>query len=469
MDARLTLALLAGRGVSFASRRFGGGGTAAPGRIISRIEPHALQRIVRQLPHGAVALSGTNGKTTTARMVAHVASATGFRPIHNRSGANLITGILSAVAAQGDLRGRPSGDIGVFEVDEAHVPAAVDALAPRVLALTNVFRDQLDRYGEVDLVAHTWRKAIHALDSRAVLVLNVDDPIVAQLADAAPCRVLTFGVDDESVGEAIAPHEADTRLCPRCGHRMAYRRFYYGHMGHYQCPACGWRRPHPDLAIVGATNPVYAPQSLAIAAVAERVSIHLPLAGLYNAYNALAAASICTAIGISARQIADALSSFTAAFGRQERIPIGAGSLVVALVKNPVGFNQVLRTVFSRGHEPGAPEVAPRVAVIAINDLLADGTDVSWLWDVDFEILAADPPRIICTGLRAEDLALRLKYAMVPLDAIDIEPGVEQAIDRGIEAAEGGQPVAVFPTYTAMLATRRWLHHRGLVAPFWED
>ncbi|MPZ13835.1 MAG: DUF1727 domain-containing protein [Chloroflexi bacterium] len=460
MPFRLTLALLAGRAAAFASRRFGrGGGTVLPGHVVPRIHPHAVDRVIDQLPHGTVLLSGTNGKTTTTRMISHIATGSGLHPIHNRSGANLMTGIVTAIVLNADLRGRPRGDIGVFEADEAQVPAAVEAVRPRVLALLNIFRDQLDRYGEVDLVARIWRDAVARLDPEATLVLNVDDPLAAQVASAARGPVVTFGLQVQSVGSPELSHEADKRLCPMCGHRLQYTWSYFGHIGHYLCQACGWHRPRPDVSIERIDTGRDGRMELTMRTGAGELSTVLPLPGVYNAYNALAAVSVCQVLGLPTPAIAEGLRTFTAVFGRQERVHVGEGSIVLALVKNPVGFNQVLSWGFG----------SSSLFVIAVNDLLADGTDVSWLWDVDFEPLAGSVERIVCTGLRAQDMALRLKYALASPSQIVTEPRVDRAVDMAVQAAAAGGHVVVFPTYTAMLTIRRELQRRRIVAPFWED
>jgi len=481
MQPRLTLALLASRGASWISRRFGrGGGTVLPGHIVPRIDPRALSTIAARLPAGSLLVSGTNGKTTTTRMVSQIVSRAGLVPIHNRSGANLMTGIVSAVTANADLSGNPRGDIGIFEADEAHVPVAVAALQPRVLALTNVFRDQLDRYGEVELVVQTWRRAISILRPDATLVLNADDPIIAQLGEDAPCTVVFFGLETRSIGSARLPHEADKRLCHRCGARIQYTWAYYGHIGHYRCSGCGWHRPEPAVRISAAKPRRDGGTDLTIEAAGERFEVSLPLSGLYNACNALAAVTVCRAVGIASEHIVEGLAAVEAVFGRQERIAIGDGSIVLNLVKNPVGFNQVLNALF--GSEFGVASAESVTAergtrnaergtllVIAINDLFADGTDVSWLWDVDFEMLSGRSLKIVCTGLRAHDMALRLKYAGVGEDAVQVEPRIEDAVDRAVRAAAAGAQVLVCPTYTAMLAVRSELQRRGAVAPFWED
>ncbi|MEA2641348.1 MAG: hypothetical protein QOF51_2742 [Chloroflexota bacterium] len=461
MSVRLYLALAAGHLTGALSRRLGSGGTVLPGHVVSRLDPGALRHIVAQIRLGAAIISGTNGKTTTARMVSQAATSAGLRPIANRSGSNLTSGIVAAAVAHTSLVGRPLGDVAILEVDEAHVPAVVDAANPRLLALTNVFRDQLDRYGEVDLIAATWRIAIERLDPSAVLVLNADDPIVAHLREAAPGRVVTYGVNDEAVGSPTLPHEADKRLCPACGARLRYTWSYYGHIGHYACAACGWQRPAPDVAVTQLAFRAGGTTELTVEQGGTSRRIRVPLPGLYNAYNALAAFAITTTLGIAESAAIAAIESFSAVFGRQERVAVGSGELTLALVKNPVGFNQVLQALAM-----GEP---PDLIVIAINDLFADGTDVSWLWDVDFEVLAESEPRILCTGLRAHDMALRLKYAGVAEERVVVEPPLGAAVEAALTTARAGGHVAAFPTYTAMLQMRGELQRRGCVAPFWED
>jgi UDP-N-acetylmuramyl tripeptide synthase len=471
MNARLTFALAAGRATRFLTRRIGRGGTVFPGHVVRWIEPSVLEHLTAALPRGAVLVSGTNGKTTTTRMLASMTAASGLRPIHNRAGANLISGVVTATAEHADLFGNPTGDLGIFEVDEANVPAIAAATHPQVLALTNLFRDQLDRYGEVEAVAQTWRDAVASLAPEATLVLNADDPIVAQLGQDARARVAYFGVDDPTVGRPMVSHEADKRLCTLCGHRILYERAHYGHMGHYHCPGCGWARPTPDVAMIGVKHHMDGGSEYTIRTGDALLSLSLRLAGLYNAYNALAATTIAWTLGFPSPAIAAGLSGSVAAFGRGEEIRIGSGAIVLALVKNPVGFNETLRS-----HLPGRwarsseePRSTITAAIVAINDLFADGTDISWLWDVDFELFAGIAEQTIASGLRAEDVALRMKYALVDMASTQVVPSIEAAMDQAIQTASRGGRVLAFCSYTAMLAARGQLQRRGHVTPFWED
>lgn len=457
MHARLALALAAARIAAEGSRRLRrGGGTVVPGHVAGFFCPDALRQLAAGLPRGSVLISGTNGKTTTGRIAAAVAEASGLRVLQNRAGANLPAGILSALASSATLGGAPRGDVGIFEVDEAHVPTAVDALRPRVLALTNLFRDQLDRYGEIDLLGRIWDSAVAALSADATLVLNVDDPLLAHLADRAPGKALTFGIEARSIGVARLAHEADRQLCPCCGHRLRYTWCYYGHLGHYGCDGCGWERPNPDLAVTEIVLEE-ASSTLTLSSTSTKPDhLELPLPGLYNVYNAAAGAAIAQALDLAPDCLPRGLRGLKPAFGRQERVPVGNGSLTLSLVKNPVAFNQTLRTL------PSACELA----VIAINDRLADGTDVSWLWDVDCELLAERPTPALCTGTRAYDMALRAKYAGAP--NVEVEPLLDRAVERAVAAASEGGCVVIFSTYTATLEVHEALHRRGYVSPFWE-
>ena len=455
---------MAGRAAAVLSRRLGrGGGTVIAGHLVPRIAPTALRDVTRSLPNGSIVVSGTNGKTTTTRLISHILRSAGMRPIHNRAGANLLTGLFTAIAQGTDWQARPRGDIGLFEVDEATVPSALQHIQPRVLLLHNIFRDQLDRYGEVHFVADLWRDAIRRLPPTSTVLLNADDPLVAGLptSSANAAKILTYGIADPGVGVAALPHAADARMCPRCGAPLLYDVFFYGHLGHYACSRCEFARPTPAVSATsvellgdeGSNMTVATPDGVI------RARLHLP--GLYNVYNALAALAVCTALGVQRVTIAQGLETFTTAFGRFERIQVEDRQLFLALVKNPVGFTEVLRTVLGAAGR--------RTLLIAINDLFADGTDVSWLWDVEFERLGDRVNVAICSGLRAEDMAVRLKYAGVEPERIRVEGDFRRAIELALAAAEPAETVYVLPTYTAMLGMRDVLRQTGYVRGFWEE
>jgi UDP-N-acetylmuramyl tripeptide synthase len=457
MKPRLSAALLAGRAAATLSRRLGrGGGTVIAGHVVPRLAPQALRDVTRSLPNGSIVVSGTNGKTTTTRLLSHILLAAGMRPIHNRAGANLLSGLFSAVAQATDWQARPRGDVGLFEVDEATVPRALEHIQPRVLLLHNIFRDQLDRYGEVHFVAGLWHDSVTKIPPSTRVVVNADDPLVAALPAA-----LTYGIAETEVGTATLPHAADARLCPQCGASLRYSVVYFGHLGHYVCSRCEFARPTPGVAATQVQLLGDEGSNLAIETPNGTIRARLRLPGLYNVYNALAAVAVCGAVGIRRDLIARGLETFTAAFGRLERILVEDRELFLALVKNPVGFTEVLRTILTM---PGR-----RTLLIAINDLFADGTDVSWLWDVEFERLAERVNVAICAGLRAEDMAVRLKYAGVETARIRVESDLRLALELALRAAEPGETVYVLPTYTAMLSLRETLQRTGYVRGFWED
>ncbi len=432
-----------------------------PGRVARVVEPRVVPLLSRRLRYGTVIVAGTNGKTTTARLLAHVLERVGRHPVHNRAGANLAAGIASALVEHADILGRPAGDIGVFEVDEATVPRVVPHLAPRVVVFTNLFRDQLDRYGEIDHIAGLWRDTGGALPADAVIVANGDDPLVYEAIRGLPGRHVAFGVEDDRHALPAVEHTAEARYCYRCGTAYEYAFTYFGHMGQYRCKVCGVGRPARDVAARDVTlaGAVGATFTVAVEGGREAVRVTTALPGLYNVYNVLAAAAAALQLGVSLDQVGDAVGSFAPAFGRAERITVRGAELRMLLSKNPAGFNEVLRTVLSG-------ETLP-VVLIAINDNIADGRDVSWLWDVDFERLVGRVDRVIVTGLRAGDMALRLQYAGMPDGAIDVQPEYDAALQSALRRASG-RPVFVLPTYTAMLALRDVLRQWGAVGRYWE-
>lgn len=471
-DARSTIAVAASklltRGIRLTRR---GGGTALPGLVATRIDAHLLDKLARRLPAGVVVVAGTNGKTTTSRMLAGILSEAGRRVVHNRSGSNLVRGISAAFAEQLPLVGAGDAELGVIESDENAFPDVVARVRPRVVVLLNLFRDQLDRYGELETIAADWAPAIRSLDSETVLVVNADDPNLAALAKDARARTIPFGLREEGYTLASLPHASDAGVCRFCETRLAYEKLFLSHLGDYRCPSCGWRRP--TLQVAGSAIELDGVERLRMCIGDARPGggsaafrVEVALGGLYNAYNVLAAASAGLALGVRPETIQRALGVFRAAFGRLERISYRERMLTLALAKNPVGFNELLRTLTA------APRGAP--IVIGINDLDADGRDVSWLWDVDFEMLSLprQSSRIFAVGIRGADLAVRLKYAGVEPGRIEASFAgrpLAEALDGIVAASEPGDDVFLLLTYTAMLELRRALADRGVVAPFWEQ
>ncbi len=449
----LSLEIAAARATVRLSRLAGtGGGTTIPGKLLSKLDPGAIDRLAARLREGSALVSATNGKTTTAAMTAEILSPA-VRLAHNGSGANLVSGVASALLAS------PDADLGLFEVDEAALPEVARRVRPRTVCLGNLFRDQLDRYGELELVAEGWRDAVRVLGADTTLVVNGDDPVVGDLATTA-ARSVTFGLDDARHARRSLQHAADSKYCIRCGTPYEYAAPYVGHLGDYRCPRCGHARPRLDVVARGISLDGLEAASfdLVLAEETRRVTVRLP--GLYNVYNALAAAALARELGASPDAIAAGLGRFSAAFGRAERIAVGSKSVLVLLVKNPAGANEAVLTLVAAG--------APRVAVVALNDAIADGQDVSWIWDVDFEPLLEGLDRLVAAGSRAPELALRFKYAGMDPDAIEVVAELDRALDRGLELTPAGGELVVLPTYTAMLALRKVVGDRGHVRPYWE-
>ncbi|NTU84847.1 MAG: DUF1727 domain-containing protein [Chloroflexales bacterium] len=472
------LAVVAGKAAGDLSRRLRlGGGTTLPGTVARRLAPGILRDLSAALPHGAVLLSGTNGKTTTSRMLAEILRAAGERVLHNRAGANLIAGLTATALADADWRGRPQATIGLFETDEAALPQALAEIGPRLVLIHNLFRDQLDRYGEVDTVAGAWREALAALPPEATVVLNADDPAVADLGQGLAARVLYYGLDDGRHAVGAGAHIADSQFCRRCGQRYDYTLAFYAHIGHYVCPRCGHCRPKPHVRLARLELLGTDGGRLYLLYPGGAMEVDLPLPGLYNATNATAALAAAIALGVPAPTARGALERFSAAFGRIERVTAGpdGAPMLIALIKNPVGATETVRMLVgdtAASAPPPATDGAPTPALhvlIAINDRFADGTDVSWLWDAEFEALGSRVAAATVSGTRAEDMAVRLKYAGLPEGRITLEPDLGAAVDQALAELPPGATLFILPTYTAMLELRDNLAHRGWVRQFWEE
>ncbi|WP_298818201.1 MurT ligase domain-containing protein [Chloroflexus sp.] len=461
---RTTAALALARAAGTLSRRLHlGGGTSLPGQLARALDPTILTAICTSLSDGVILVAGTNGKTTTSRMLAAILEQAGESLLHNRAGANLLPGLTTVAIGHADWHGRPRVRRALFETDEAALPQAISETHPRLVVLLNLFRDQLDRYGEIDTIAGHWRKSLQTLPPASTVVFNADDPALADITRNLAARALAFGLEDERHAVAAATHIADSQFCHHCGHRYEYRRIFYAHIGHYACPQCGRRRPEPAVALTMLEPGGLNGSELQIDHPAGVLRLRLPIPGLYNAQNALAAAAAALALGIAPATISAALTNFQAAFGRIERITAGPDGppLLIALIKNPVGASETVRMLTST-------TTTPLHLLIAINDRFADGTDVSWLWDADFEPLAGRVAHVIVSGTRAADMALRLDYAGVDGRTITVIDDLPAALDAALAALPPGETLAVLPTYTAMLDLRAEIARRGWARPFWE-
>ena len=491
MNPRTVAAIAAGKATAAASRLLGrGGGTAIAGLAALRIDPTLVRALTAQAGAGSIAITGTNGKTTTSLMLSRIATAAGLQPLHNRSGSNLMRGVAAMLVEEATLLGaipNAPNRLVILEVDEATLPEIARAVAPNVIVFTNLFRDQLDRYGEVDALAASWERALAEPNPRpfatanlrsprrvfdlpgagrgasddglATIVLNADDPAVAHLGRGYGGRVVYYGIGDTSAASEDDDHASDFRTCLNCGAEIAYTTTFYGHIGHWRCPSCGNARPTPDIRLTRVELGDDATSLTIALADGGEMHVTLPLAGLYNAYNALAAAAGALALGLPRGAIVSALDSFSAAFGRQERFSVDGRDVQVLLGKNPTGLNQVLRTIAARD---GRKRV-----LFFLNDGIADGRDISWIWDADYETVQPKTEWTLAAGTRAEDLALRLKYAGFG-DDVPVERETAAALQRALDATPAGDTLYVIPTYTAMLEVRELLAKRAGGTKFWE-
>jgi lipid II isoglutaminyl synthase (glutamine-hydrolysing) len=455
----LSAKIAAARAVGTVIRRAGrGGGTSLPGKVLLGLEPDAISELAARLSRGSVVVSATNGKTTTAAMVAAVLGRAGVPVVHNRAGANMAGGVASALVAAARPGRGIAGELGLFEVDEFWLDRVAAQLSPRGLLLGNLFRDQLDRYGELDTIADRWAAVVASLRGSTRLVLNADDPLIADLGRDAP-HVTYFGVEDATVAIPEMQHASDSKHCRRCGAAYVYDVVYLGHLGVYRCPSCGRERPAPSVAAERITLDGTRGSSFELVTPGGRARVELPLPGLYNVYNALGAAALCLDLSVPLETVVGGLGDVRAAFGRAERITIAGVEVQVLLIKNPAGANEILRTLVL---EPSDLDL-----LAVLNDRTADGRDVSWVWDADFEMLATRVRRVTCAGTRAAELAVRLKYAGVPAERLHIVPGVAPALDFAVSHTDSGR-LYVLPTYTALLELRGELASRGQAVPFWE-
>ncbi|HET7508910.1 MAG TPA: MurT ligase domain-containing protein [Solirubrobacterales bacterium] len=445
------------RAIGAASRASGrGGGTTLPGRVLLRLEPEAIARLGTRLDRGTTIVSATNGKTTTAGMIAALLAADGRHPVHNRAGSNMTWGVATALLEQ-------QGQEGLFEADEAWLPRVAEQLEPSLIVLGNLFRDQLDRYGEMEALADEWARTVAARAGRTHFALNADDPLIADLGrDTNEKRregVLYFGIEDPSQALPELQHAFDAKHCRRCGHPYRYERAFVGHLGHYSCPHCGAERPRPEVAATAIELEGMSGSRVTVLTPEGEIQLRLPLPGLYNVYNALAAVTAGLKLGVAPERIASALGEMRAAFGRVETIEVAGTPVSILLIKNPAGANEVLRTLLLESREGGID------LWIALNDRIADGRDVSWIWDADFELLSGGVRRVVCSGTRAPEMALRLKYAGWPEEAIEVVPGIERSLDEAVAGSQGR--LFALPTYTALLELRKLLANRGLAKEFW--
>lgn len=434
---RLGFAVSAAKTVTFMVRLLRlGAASVLPGQIASRIQPQLLQQLSRQVKRGVILIAGTNGKTTTSLLLRTILERKGYRVAHNATGANLENGLITALLDNTNLIGHLAADYAILEVDENVVPKVLPPIQPQIVLCLNLFRDQLDRYGEVDTISQRWGKAIAILPPETVVIPNADDPTLSQMGQHLPQRVLYFGLSEPEHYLEEIPHAVDSIYCPKCGHSLEYQGVYLSHLGDFHCPSCGFSKG--QLALDSRKWPQI-------------------LIGLYNKYNTLAAVLAAQQLGIDDATIRDTIANFQAAFGRAEELEVNGKRVRILLSKNPVGMNETIRAV---------NQVGGQTTLLVLNDRTPDGTDVSWIWDVDTEKLVERGGTMVVSGDRVYDMALRLRYSQLECNngvELIVKEDLRGAIATALEHTPEDETLHILPTYSAMLEVREVLTGRKIL------
>jgi UDP-N-acetylmuramyl tripeptide synthase len=457
---RTFLALAAGKAAARATRLVGrGGGTAITGMVARRVDPHILDKLVRRAGVPVVAITGSNGKTTTARFTAALLRGEGIVVGHNSAGANLVQGVTSLAVSAADWRGRIPDGVLVVEVDEGALPRVAPETMPRALLVTDLFRDQLDRFGEIYAVADAIESVASALPADSALIVNADDPMVATLAEKREGRRVTFGLAIKRSTDRIT-RAADTIRCPRCRADLRYRYVYLSHMGDYSCSNCSFARPALDVAVTALYLLGLDRTRCEIRTPAGKLVVDIPQSGVHIAYDAAAAIAILVGLGVPLEHAAESLASVGPAFGRLEKIDAGGRTIVLAFAKNPTSYNTTLRAL--------ATEEEPRQLLIAASNTLVDGEDFGWLWDVDFESMAPKVERVVVSGTRADELANRLHYAGVASGKLTVIEDRPAALDDALGHLPASRRLVVLSGYTPLIELRNEMGRRGWAGRYWD-
>lgn len=494
MDFRLFFAILISKLAIKACRLVNLGGTSLPGEIARKIYPGIIQKLARGFR--IIMVTGTNGKTTTTRIIGQILKYNGVEYITNRSGANLVDGIISTFIDNADFRGRYVCRTALLEIDEAAFNRMCDHIRPDILVVTNFFRDQLDRYGELYSTLRGVASGIRKSPGVS-LVLNADDSLCSSLGRDIPRETVYYGFDPDSYKGSEEAANSDAMFCIYCKTKYSYHNHIYGHLGDFSCPGCGYRRPAASTLCTKVTELTSSYSSIRFTVKSTSFKQWLPekkrrikrhaisycrmlarpsryrrvneykarinLPGLYNIYNSLAAVACGQALKLPVEKSIKALNDFECGFGRMETINADGRIVKLILVKNPTGFNQVLNYIKTERQNI-------QLAFI-INDRIADGADVSWLWDVEFEKLQSIQERIsgiYTSGTRAEDMSVRLKYAGIFTDKINMQKDYGRLVAAGLSKTEEGGSFYILPTYTALLEIRKVLKRKFGLKEFWK-
>jgi UDP-N-acetylmuramyl tripeptide synthase len=422
-----------------------GAASVLPGTISKRLHPQILSLLSQQIKSGIIVVAGTNGKTTTSLLLRSILEKDGWKVVHNEAGANLVNGLITTLLEHTSLTGKLTADYGILEIDENVIPLVLPQLKPKYILALNLFRDQLDRYGEVDTIIYRWQKVIAELDRDTTLVVNGDDPALAHLGQqleqgAKPKQVKYFGLTEPALYLDEIPHAVDSIYCPSCGTALIYQGVYLSHQGDFDCPKCSFTKS--ELSIDSKAWPQV-------------------LIGVYNKYNTLAAITTTESIGVKKEVILDTISTFQAAFGRSEELVYQGKKVRILLTKNPVGMNETIRAVNQVKKAGGGS-----VTLMILNDRTPDGTDVSWIWDVDTEKFVNSGGTIVVSGDRVFDMALRLEYSKTDPHGgckLIVKEDLKDAIDTALSLTQPHETLHIVPTYSAMLEVREILTGRKIL------
>jgi lipid II isoglutaminyl synthase (glutamine-hydrolysing) len=466
-SARRAVAVCMGKAARTGVRRLGPARSAAiAGKVTLAIDPGALASLLGELGRGYVLVTGSTGKGTTCQLLARVMRAAGLCPVLNTEGSAKRSALAAAMvvhaAPSGHMRSEPQ-PIGLIEADEGSLAEIIRHVAePAAIVCTNLFRDRRDRDLESADATALLERALRSLPASTTLILNADDPRVADLAPDLPNPRLYFGISDPALGRVRADPTSGFPRCPRCDGELSYACVYYAHLGHWACGACGLSRPQPDISVTKVD--LVGPSSIRLqvaTATADRV-FEIPLPGMYHVYNAVAAIAAATQSGLPDWSLA-AIEQVAGGAGRMECIPVSGHEVYLARATNAIGYTEILRAVLGDGE--------PRRMLLGLDDMPGKQPDTSWIWDVDFGSLAGLVPGPIVSGNRAADLAVRLKYAGWLGDGQDrgqsagatIEPDPVRAFQAAIAATPPGQPLWIVSTSTGLWQLRRWLRQHGYV------
>ncbi|HZJ18306.1 MAG TPA: Mur ligase family protein [Patescibacteria group bacterium] len=401
-----------------------GNGSTWPGHIALKVNKKFIENILEKSNTKIIIIAGTNGKTTTAKLIKSILEENKNSVFHNYSGANLLNGIASSLILESSFLGKLDREYAIFEVDENVLPLILDIVLPDYILCLNLFRDQLDRYGEVNSIAKNWKKSLNNLTPKTTLILNADDPAVSYLGKTTKVSVKYFGINDKNLAINDVQNAADSVYCLNCNLRLNYKEIYFSHLGNWLCLNCNNKRAKIDLD----NSNVY------------------PLKGTYNRYNTLASFLLAKSLGLSDKIILTALKKFKPAFGRQEIIKYKDKNVQIFLSKNPTSFNESLRTL---------NDMNGKNILFVLNDNIPDGQDISWIWDIDLENLIKNDQNITVSGKRAYDMGLRIKYS--DIKNFKIDSNLKKAFLFAINNTKKSDTLYVFPTYSAMLDVRKIL------------